>query len=78
MEKEKEKRSKGKQKTKSSGELDEKCAICYKGYVEGEDWIQCDLCCKWYHRFCVNLEDSDEWCRMTENVEEQFRCPLCE
>lgn len=37
------KRSKGKQKTKFSGESDENCAICYKGYVEGEDWIQCDI-----------------------------------
>jgi hypothetical protein len=72
------KRSKGKQKTKFSGESDENCAICYKGYVEGEDWIQCDICSLWYHRFCVNLEDGDEWCRLTENVEEQFRCQLCE
>ena len=53
------KRSKGKQKTKFSGESDENCAICYKGYVEGEDWIQCDICSLWYHRFCVNLEDGD-------------------
>ena len=72
------KRSKGKQKTKFSGESDENCAICYKGYVEGEDWIQCDICSLWYHRFCVNLEDGDEWCRLTENVGEQFRCQLCE
>jgi hypothetical protein len=50
----------GKQKTKFSDESDENCAICYKGYVEGEDWIQCDICSLWYHRFCVNLEDGDE------------------
>ena len=72
------KRSKGKQKTKFSGESDENCAICYKSYVEVEDWIQCDICSLWYHRFCVNLEDVDECCRLTENVGEQFRCQLCQ
>lgn len=68
--------SKGQQKAKSSGESDENCANCYKGYVDGEDWIQCNICSLWYHRFCVNLEDGDEWCRLTDNVGEQFRCQL--
>ena len=79
MEKEKERENVQKESRKQNFQANRtKTAICYKGYVEGEDWIQCDICSLWYHRFCVNLEDGDEWCRLTENVEEQFRCQLCE
>ena len=49
---------------------DTKCANCDRLYYENENWIQCDLCDKWYDRFCQNMDetsfealgDSDWYC----------------
>lgn len=37
-------------------------------YVEGDDWILCDQCTKWYHLKCVALSDVPE---------EDWLCPSC-
>ncbi|CAG2206493.1 PIF1 [Mytilus edulis] len=77
------KKSKGKgkgkgKKTKKVEETieDENCAICNKTYIDGEDWINCDVCTLWFHRQCVNLEDEAEWACLTEE-DGSFTCPLC-
>jgi hypothetical protein len=49
---------------------DTKCANCDRLYNETDDWIQYDLCDKWYDRFCQNMDetsfealgDSDWYC----------------
>lgn len=54
---------------------DENCTMCNGQYVNGEDWISCDICNLWYHRKCVNIQDEEEWCDVNEGV---FTCPLCQ
>lgn len=68
-------KSKGK-KAKTSEDTDEKCTVCYKSYVSGEQWISCDLCSLWYHRNCVHLQNEDEWLKYSEE-DEPFSCPMC-
>ncbi|CAG2238419.1 unnamed protein product [Mytilus edulis] len=77
------KKSKGKgkgkgKKTKKVEETieDENCAICNKTYIDGEDWINCDVCTLWFSSQCVNLEDEAEWACLTEE-DGSFTCPLC-
>jgi len=69
-------KGKGKGKKKTTDDNDEYCANCNKAYMEGEDWICCDLCSLWYHRQCANLEDESEWCRLSGD--EPFICAMCQ
>ena len=75
-------RGKGKGKGKRSKkkcdyeEDDEHCGICSKLYVEGEQWISCDICEGWYHRMCVNLDEDSAWEEL-QNEDAKFTCPMC-
>lgn len=76
-------KGKGKGKGKSRGKVtqtsyedSDKCAVCNISYIEGEDWICCDLCSLWYHRECVNLQEEQQWLKYSEE-EEPFTCPMC-
>lgn len=52
------------------------CGLCNAKYFEGEDWIQCDRCDKWYHRVCADIESSDTW-EYLQNEEAEWICPIC-
>ena len=41
---------------KSSDEDDESniCAECKETYEEGQVWIKCDVCFKWFHVHCTD------------------------
>lgn len=36
------------------------CPECKKMYLEGENWIACDLCDRWYDSLCADLTDN-QW-----------------
>ena len=71
------KRSKGKQKTNFQANRTKTVLFAIRVMLKVKiGYSAIYICSLWYHRFCVNLEDGDEWCRLTENVGEQFRCQL--
>ena len=35
------------------------------------NWIQCDICDKWYHYICVGLDEMENF------DEEEWMCPNC-
>ena len=35
----------------------ESCSIC-EDVFDGEQWVQCDICNRWYHNNCINIEFS--------------------
>lgn len=78
-------KEKGKGRGKSSRkkyaslvEPGEYCVICNKPDIGSldEGWISCDVCCLWYHRNCVNLQDDDLWASLSEEGA-QYTCPMC-
>lgn len=72
-------KGKGKRKKTSeeTQETDEKCVICNLAYSDGEEWICCDVCSLWYHRDCAQLQDDNEWHRLSEEGQ-PFVCPMCQ
>ena len=72
------KKGKGKAKKRKQEEDNDSdlCSICYKGYIDGEEWVSCDVCLLWYHRQCAGVSD-DEWIAMTEDTDVQFSCTFC-
>lgn len=55
--------SKYKKKCKPAETVEESehtCPSCKKVYDEGENWIACDLCDRWYDPVCAGLTD-DQW-----------------
>ena len=48
---------------------DYQCSICGE---EGGNWIGCDLCDKWYHLTCVNVDVTDD----IKNKD--WYCPDCQ
>ena len=73
----KSKQNKGKGKRKQEESDDENCAICYKTYKDGEDWICCDNGTLWYHRYCTGLENVSLWEKYTVD-DDEYLCPLCQ
>lgn len=47
-------------------DFDESCIMCNGYYVNIGDWISCDICNIWYYRMCVNIQDEEEWCDVSE------------
>lgn len=68
-------RAKGKTPAATGYDSDENCTMCNGHYVNGEDWISCDICNLWYHKKSVNVQGQEEWCGVNEGV---FSCPLCQ
>ena len=53
------------------------CGYCGKEYVEDEEWIDYDVCHRWYHRLCVNVSD-EFWNMVTEDASNfEFTHPIC-
>jgi len=48
---------KKKTKTPSKKKDETLCSKCSRIYDENDDWIQCDLCDKWYDRTCQNIDE---------------------
>jgi hypothetical protein len=53
-------------------EKQDPCDICNKSYKEGEFWIGCDVCLKWYHGKCVNVSAAKA-AKITN-----YKCPGCQ
>ena len=53
------------------------CCACMgnEGLSEGENWIGCNICPRWYHRSCLSEDFED----LTENEIEDldYVCPSC-
>ena len=61
---------------KRTRKCDNKCPECQQEGVEGELWIQCDRCRKWFHRDCAEIFDDAEWRSYVDNGED-FICFRC-
>ncbi|CAG2199801.1 PIF1 [Mytilus edulis] len=60
-------------KTENKEEKETVCPLCQSVYIDGDDWIACDLCDLWYDRKCLNLND-DQW----DDLEgSDWYCPDC-
>ncbi|XP_062584328.1 uncharacterized protein LOC134246079 [Saccostrea cucullata] len=71
----KSKAASGKRKQRKSKESEQvTCPKCHKVYVEGENWIACDLCDRWYDPICAALTD-DQWADI-ENFD--WYCAECQ
>ena len=54
---------------------DDICGLCGKKYNPDEEWIGCDSCGTWFHRYCVDLSEEDwEYFSVPDNI---FMCPFC-
>ncbi|KAM0868471.1 hypothetical protein ACQ4PT_041291 [Festuca glaucescens] len=47
------------------------CASCGETYVNGEFWICCDICEKWFHGKCVRITPAK-----AEHIK-HYKCPAC-
>jgi hypothetical protein len=66
-------RSKEKQAEKQDSD-EELCTKCKKKWKASE-WIQCDLCDKWWDKLCSGLTD-EQWTNFAD-TEEDFYCNKC-
>ena len=48
--------------------------VCSKT-EKGDEWIYCDMCNIWYHRFCLDLDD-EEWTAVS-STSSIYTCPMC-
>jgi len=39
-------------KTKVDYDTETQCCVCFKDYVEGDEWVQC-TCGRWLHENCI-------------------------
>ena len=66
--------SKGKGKAKKCGSSDTTpCGSCGKRFCDdqfGEKWIQCQVCCQWYHNACQGIDNDCE--------QDPFICIICD
>ncbi|XP_063406721.1 uncharacterized protein LOC134690660 [Mytilus trossulus] len=67
------KTKKKKSNTENQGEKDTICPLCQRIYVDGDEWIACDICDEWYDRQCLDLSDS-QW---SELEGDDWYCPKC-
>ncbi|KAG8071100.1 hypothetical protein GUJ93_ZPchr0006g43871 [Zizania palustris] len=47
------------------------CGACGETYANGEFWICCDICEKWFHGKCVRITPAK-----AEHIK-QYKCPAC-
>ena len=47
------------------------CGSCGESYANGEFWICCDVCEKWFHGKCVRVTPAK-----AEHIK-QYKCPSC-
>jgi hypothetical protein len=47
------------------------CGSCGESYANGEFWICCDICEKWFHGKCVRITPAK-----AEHIK-QYKCPSC-
>jgi hypothetical protein len=47
------------------------CGSCGESYANGEFWICCDVCEKWFHGKCVRITPAK-----AEHIK-QYKCPSC-
>ncbi|GJN27497.1 hypothetical protein PR202_gb15526 [Eleusine coracana subsp. coracana] len=59
--------------SKDEGDEDEDylCGVCEGRYANGEFWIGCDVCEKWFHGECVRITAAK-----AEYIK-QYKCPSC-
>ena len=66
--------SKGKSKARKFGSMDTTpCGSCKERFCDdqcGEKWIQCQLCCKWFHNACQGIDSDFE--------QDTFICISCD
>jgi len=43
--------------SEDKAEIDNKCAICNK--ATGDNWLACEVCNKWFHAKCTNINEDD-------------------
>ena len=59
---------------KTSEKVDETvCPVCSAVYKDGDDWVACDLCDKWFDQQCSNLSD-EQWSAL-ESID--WYCASC-
>ena len=68
-------KGKGRGKGKSN-DVVYKCGLCKEEYEEGEEWVQCSHCDKWFHRTCCEIASEDGWQRIVSEVME-WTCWKC-
>ena len=51
------------------------CGVCSKTEKEDEEWICCDICNIWYHRFCLDLDDEER--AAVSSTSSIYTCPMC-
>lgn len=49
------------------------CANCCRVYKSDDDWVQCDLCDKWFDKFCQNISDD----AFQTLAEDNWYCKKC-
>ena len=52
------------------------CSCCQQASTDGDQWLQCSICHRWYHRYCAEITDDAEWIRL-QQPDVEFRCHLC-
>lgn len=62
-----------KKSAKKTHETETICPLCNSVYKDGEDWIACDLCDRWYDRKCIQVSET-QW---NEIEESDWFCPEC-
>ena len=66
----------GKKTGRNTEDNSETCPECQLKYKDGEQWIQCDKCERWYHRSCAEIMEDEEW-EQLQKEESTFHCHLC-
>lgn len=54
-----------------NGGRSDDCPICGRKYSNGEFWIACDLCDRWFYGKCVNMSQSKA------DRQPHWKCPGC-
>ena len=52
------------------------CSYCQQASTDDEQWLQCSICDRWYHRYCAEITDDAERIRL-QQPDVEFRCHLC-
>ncbi|ELU13367.1 hypothetical protein CAPTEDRAFT_194397 [Capitella teleta] len=55
------------------------CAECDREYIDGDEWVQCDGCERWFERRCTNLHtDPNYWQDVAEGQMSLLVFPWCQ
>ncbi|KAK3082922.1 hypothetical protein FSP39_009090 [Pinctada imbricata] len=52
------------------------CPSCNRQYSEGERWVACDTCDRWFDTVCLGISDI-EWKKLTDSVDSTWFCQDC-